>query len=165
MVQGSNPCAGTNRKFVSRAGAKSFIKAMRRPLLAGALVVIVVAGLLVAYGSIRFRVASASQPGGAYLTALISGVFEGTINPDGMACMWVQVGDSRTAISWPYGYSAGGWPLGIYDQSRRRLASVGEQISVGGGLLPSEMHSILGCSGFTEYWLAAPGPLIGSSAP
>jgi hypothetical protein len=132
---------------------------MRRTVLATALVLILAVTLLIAGSTIRFRVASASEPSDLYMTALASGVLHGSVNFDGTACFWLGEDGGRTALYWPYGYTAGGWPLGIYDENGNRLAQVGDTISVGGGLIPESVDSITGCSGFTEYWAAGPRPV------
>ena len=89
----------------------------------------------------------------AYLTALTGGVLNGRTNPDGTACLWVGQGSEAHALYWPFGYSAGGNPLTVYDGSGRAVATVGQHVSLGGGLMPDDVHSIFGCNGFTSFWI------------
>jgi hypothetical protein len=78
-------------------------------------------------------------------------------NADGTACLWVGDGSDRTAIIWPYGFYADGSPLAVFDSSGHRTATIGQRIKLGGGLEPDSLHSIVGCSGFSQFW-AANGP-------
>lgn len=104
-----------------------------------------------------YRIATESQPDGAGMLALMHGVLNGQVNPGGTACLWVGDGTDRTAILWPYGFYANGSPLSVFDSTGRRAATVGRRIKMGGGLEPDSVRSILGCSGFAQYW-AANGP-------
>jgi len=129
---------------------------VRRPVVAAALVAALLLSTVVA-GLHRYPVASPSRPGGGYHLALAGGTLEGQVNLDGTACMWLGEGLHRTAIYWPYGYTAGGWPFSVYDESGKRLASVGQRVWLGGGFLPDSVNSIPGCSGFDRFWGASPG--------
>lgn len=91
------------------------------------------------------------------MLALMHGVLHGRVNSDGTACLWIGDGGDATAIVWPYGFYADGSPLAVFDSSGHRLARVGRSMKMGGGLEPDSVHSILGCSGFANYW-AANGP-------
>jgi hypothetical protein len=79
---------------------------------------------------------------------------------DGTACFWVGNGTDRTALSWPWGYTAHGSRLAVYDEAGGRLAEVGQRVSMGGGLMGEEVHSILRCSGFPRFW--GVGKVIGA---
>jgi hypothetical protein len=129
---------------------------VRRLVVAAALVAVLLLSALVG-GWHRYPVASASRPGGGYHLAMAGGTLDGQVNLDGTACVWLAQGLDRTAIYWPYGYTAGGWPLSIYDDSGKRLAWVGQHVWLGGGFLPDSVSSIPGCSGFERFWGASPG--------
>jgi hypothetical protein len=108
-------------------------------------------------GMVRYRIATPSRPGGAYMLALSSGTLDGQVNPDGTACFWLGVGTNRDAISWPFGFSAAGPPLTVYNSDGRMAATIGQRVSLGGGGGPDGTPNPLGCSGkFTGVWFAAP---------
>jgi hypothetical protein len=108
-------------------------------------------------GMVRYRVAAASRPGLAYMLALTSGKLDGQVNPDGTACLWLGDGANRYAISWPFGFSAAGPPLTLYDADGHKGATVGQRVSMGGGGGPDGTPNPLGCSGkFAGVWFAAP---------
>ena len=114
--------------------------------------------LLVACGpfsgsSGEYRIATSKVKSDVYLTARIDGVLDGRPNPDATACLWVGQGTDATALYWPFGYSAGGNPLTVYDGSGTRVATVGQHVAFGGGTMGEEVHSIFACSGFTRFWI------------
>jgi hypothetical protein len=99
-----------------------------------------------------YRLASSSIKSDASLLARSEGVLHGQANSDGTACFWLGNGGDARALFWPYGYSAGGFPLALYDDSGKRVATVGQYVVLAGGLMPDEVHSIVGCPGFTRFW-------------
>jgi len=108
-------------------------------------------------GMARYRIATASRPGGSYMLALFSGKLDGQVNPNGTACFWLGVGTDRYAISWPFGFSAAGPPLTLYNSDGRKGATIGQQVSIGGGGAPDGTPNPLGCSGkFAGVFLAGP---------
>src|SRR6202521_4890540 len=131
-----------------------------------ALQVVTVAAGLMGDGWPHYRIAVAPRPAQAYFSALTGGVLQGRANIDGTACLWL--GDARItfglggaradamALSWPYGFSAGGWPIAVYDAAGKRGAIDGQRVEIGGGLVPDSVLSITGCSGFAAYWFASP---------
>jgi hypothetical protein len=80
------------------------------------------------------------------------GVLAGQINNDGTACFWISNGSTRTALFWPYGYKAVEPPLAVYDDKDVRVAVVGQRVTMTGGRLPDDVHSVVGCPGFTDFW-------------
>jgi hypothetical protein len=63
-------------------------------------------------------------------------------------------GADSAALIWPSGYTAQGSPLSIYDAHGARVAVVGTQVTIGGGLAPDEPQvSVLGCTGFQRAWI------------
>ncbi len=120
-------------------------------LLVGLIVVILNAGLP------RWRIASEVKPGAGYFLAVSFGVLEASVNLDGSACLWLQHDSDRTALYWPFGYTAGGWPVSVFDASGHRLGRAGDRVRIGGGQIP--VRTITGCSGFQQLWAAAPGPI------
>jgi hypothetical protein len=110
-----------------------------------------------AAGMVRYRIATASRPGMASMLALASGKLDGQVNPDGTACFWLGDGTNRYAIFWPFGFSAAGLPLTVYDTDGRKAATVGQEVSMGGGNGPDGTANPLGCSGkFAAVFFAAP---------
>jgi hypothetical protein len=116
------------------------------PQLAAAAVLIVLVALLsvgVAWvkngglgpslGTARGTYRIATVRADAYLTARLTGVLHGQVNPDGTACLWVGEGSQRMALVWSAGYSARGNPLSVYDQHGRPIGVVGKHITLGGG--------------------------------
>ena len=93
-----------------------------------------------------------------YLLALTTGVLQGTGNPDGTACLWLEQGSRRVALVWPPGYSARGNPLSVYDERGALIGVVGKRVSLGGGGSPIEgPYSVMGCSGtFSYIWGVSP---------
>ena len=104
-----------------------------------------------------YRIATESQPYDAGMLALMQGVLNGEVNPDGTTCLWVGDATDRTATLWLFGFYAAGSPLAVFNSAGPRAATVGRPIKMGGGLEPDSVHSILGCSGFAQFW-AANGP-------
>lgn len=76
-----------------------------------------------------------------------TGVLGGQINADGSACLWLGRGEDRSALLWPSGYSARGNPLRIVDAKGHMIATVGELVTLNGGLAPDEViaKGIFGC--------------------
>ena len=103
-------------------------------------------------GGATYKIATAAQRSAFIHTALAGGVLGGQANTDGTACLWLGGQADRQALSWPYGYSARGNPLAVYDNAGNRVAAVGQSVTMAGGLLGDETHSILGCTGFTNFW-------------
>jgi hypothetical protein len=100
----------------------------------------------------EYKIATAPEPSGLMLFAQAVGVLGGQTNTDGTACFWLGDAGSGTALFWPYGYSARTNPLAVYDASGNRVAAVGQTVTMGGGLMGDDVHSITGCSGYTSYW-------------
>lgn len=112
-----------------------------------------------------YRVATAPK-GAVFLTAGVVGVLRGQVNPDGTACLWLGDGPDRMALIWPYGYSARGKPLSVYDQNGTLVAVVGKRVSLGGGggePLDGRTVSVLGCSQFSRIWGVAPNRSVSPS--
>jgi hypothetical protein len=99
----------------------------------------------------EYKIATATQPSDVMMLAQAVGVLGGQTNADGTACFWLGGADG-TALFWPYGYSARTNPLAVYDDSGNRVAAVGQTVTMAGGLMGDDVHSITGCSGFTLYW-------------
>jgi hypothetical protein len=126
-----------------------------RPLrgLSAALTVILLGACGPSSGSsVPYQIATAKVRSDVHLTARLDGVLNGRTSRDGTACLWVGQGKESMALFWPFGYSAGGNPLTVYDDSGKSVATVGQQVGFGGGLMFDDVHSILGCSGFTNFW-------------
>jgi hypothetical protein len=118
-------------------------------------------------GTIPYRLATATAPSNVMLTARLDGVLSGQANIDGTTCFWVGDGPDRTALSWPWGWTARGSPLaaawgwvhadalsrlGVYDEGDGQVAAVGQRIAMGGGLMADNVRSLRGCSGFSRFW-------------
>lgn len=88
-------------------------------------------------GAVNYRLATAPVRTNLILTARLNGVLSAQTNIDGTACFWVGNGTDRTALSWPWGYTAHGsrlapalsWAhagslsrLAVYDEAGRRVA-------------------------------------------
>jgi hypothetical protein len=99
-----------------------------------------------------YRIATASVRSDFMNMARADGVIQGETNGDGTACFWIGTTSKGQALSWPYGYSARANPLAVYDDSGNRVAVVGNRVAMAGGLMPDSVHSITGCSGFTQFW-------------
>ncbi len=102
--------------------------------------------------TVSYKIATASVRSNSINPARADGVLGGQTNGDGSACFWLSTGRDKIALSWPYGYSARVSPLTIYDDTGKPLAQVGEIVTMAGGLLPDNVHSITGCTGFTKFW-------------
>jgi hypothetical protein len=154
---------------VDASGRPTARPAVRRANNA-ALLIVVLVSLSVAWagmGTIPYRIAAAPVRTDAINLARLDGVLAAQANMDGTACFWVGEGPNRIALSWPWGYTARGSPLApalglahlapvsrlaVYDESGRRVVLVGQRVSMAGGLAGVAVRSILGCSGFHEYW-------------
>lgn len=121
-------------------------------VVSAALIVLLCACGLSPGGATSYRIASASVKGDAINMAGLFGVLQGRSNSDGTACLWVGHGSEARALTWPYGYTAGGSPLTVYDDTGVGVAVVGQRVTFAGGLLPGYVHSILGCQGLTKFW-------------
>ena len=76
-----------------------------------------------------------------------TGLLGGQTNADGSACFWLGSGEDRAALLWPPGYSAHGNPLSIFDAKGQMIATVGEVVTLDGGVAPEDVISkgIFGC--------------------
>lgn len=99
-----------------------------------------------------YVIATASTRSDAMHLARSEGVLQGRVNGDGTACFWLGNSSDGRALYWPYGFSARSEPLAVYDDARNRVAAVGQRIIMAGGLMGDSVHSIKGCSGFTQFW-------------
>ncbi len=108
-------------------------------------------------GAVRYRIAAAPRPGLTYMQALATGTLGGQANKDGTACFWIGNGTDRYAIFWPYGYSALGPPLSVYNDKANLIGRIGQDLSLGGGGGADGSPNPLGCHGtFNGVWSAAP---------
>lgn len=136
----------------SQRGTLTMLRLTR--LISTQIVVLTLAacGPTATHGIQTYRIASASVQAEAINLARIDGVLGGEVNSDGTACFWIGDGPAKTALFWPYGYKALDPPLAVYDAGEMRVAVVGERVTMAGGLLASDVSSILGCRGFTRFW-------------
>jgi hypothetical protein len=119
-------------------------------------------------GTVSYRLATATARSDFHLLARLDGVLAAQANTDGTACFWVGKGPDRTALFWPWGYAGRGSPvaaafgwtpansltqLAVYDEAGSRLAGSGQRVSMAGGSMGDEVHSIRGCSGFPRYFV------------
>jgi hypothetical protein len=128
-----------------------------RPVEAAAitLMVIVTVGMLALLRPVVFppsyKVATWYAPKGSVIlrpNTGVSGVLHGQANADGSACFWLAAdGEDREALEWPPGYSARPNPLSIYDQDGHIVATVGDDVILGGGTAPEAViaSGIFGC--------------------
>jgi hypothetical protein len=121
--------------------------------------VMIVAAILVAInlwlhsGPGSYRLAAESIPINTSMLARSEGVLHGQANSDGTACLWLGNGSGARALFWPYRFTAGGFPLSLYDDSGKRVATIGQYVVLAGALMPDDVHSITGCTGFTNFWV------------
>lgn len=106
------------------------------------------------------KIATASEPHAFFPLARAQGDLHGQVNSDGTACLWITMNTHDEALLWPYGYTARGNPIAVYDDSGSRVALVGQQIVVGGAREVG-VTSILGCSGFQAVWMVGSVSLSG----
>ena len=106
----------------------------------------------VTHGIHGYRIATAPEPYDAINRAQMVGVLWGEPTSDTTACFWIENGLDRTALFWPYGHKALAPPLAVNDQGDKRVAEVGQRVTMAGGLLADDVSSILGCRGFTKFW-------------
>ncbi len=99
-----------------------------------------------------YKIATAPGLSGAIHQARAEGVLHGQTNSDGTACFWIDGAPDSRALSWPHGYSARDNPLAVYDETGHRLVAVGQFVVMDGGLLADDVHSIVGCQDFTQFW-------------
>lgn len=103
-----------------------------------------------------YKVATTSTSSGFGLNAGLEGQLDGQTNGDGTACFWITNANVTTVLLWPRGFSAQGNPLEINDDKGRRLAQVGKQIALRGGLGQTPPAGpIFGCSGTHQVWVVA----------
>ena len=76
------------------------------------------------------------KPGDAAFTALIGGVFEAKLTPEG-AC----AGLGSTTAFWPEGYHVRFHPTELLDPSGMIVARQGERVTAGGGVEPANYHA------------------------
>src|SRR5260370_2737517 len=87
-------------------------------------------------GGGSYRIASASVRSDIINMARAEGILNGEANADGTACFWLGPNNGAQALSWPFGYTAGGSPLSVYDHSGRSRARVGPHVVFACRLLP-----------------------------
>lgn len=103
-------------------------------------------------GGAAYKIATASVRSDYMDLARAVGMLQGQVNGDGTACFWLGTRSAGQALSWPYGYSAKDNPLAVYDDKGNRVATVGQRVTMAGGLMPDTVRSITGCSGFTAFF-------------
>ena len=103
-------------------------------------------------GGASYRIATASVRSDYMDLARAAGTLQGKVNGDGTACFWLGTSSGGQALSWPFGYSAKGGPLAVYDEAGNRRAMIGQRVTLTGGLMADTVHSITGCSGFKEFF-------------
>jgi hypothetical protein len=82
-----------------------------------------------------FAVPTSSWHGGAAMAALGRGVLRGSAAEGG--CVWLELPNRDSLpVVWPAGSHARFGPIRIYDGSGRVVATEGQLIEVGGGVLP-----------------------------
>jgi hypothetical protein len=92
--------------------------------------------------------------GQATLLARAGGTLEGQANADGTACFWFGKGSGeKLTLVWPPGYFAAGQPLSLFDKSGAKVASAGQQVTVGGGMAPTSLGKPAGCTSAQDIWL------------
>jgi hypothetical protein len=102
--------------------------------------------------SLGYKIATATVRSDVSHLARVEGVLQGQVNTDGTACFWIDDAPDSRALSWPYGYSSRGNPLAVYDGTGQRLVAVGQFVVMEGGLLAGDVHRIVGCQDFTQFW-------------
>jgi len=95
-------------------------------------------------GAVTYRLAAAPVRTSLILTARLDGLLAAQAKIDGTACFRVGTGTDRTALSWPWGYTARGSPLA--PALGRRVAEVGQRVGMSGGVIADAVQSIPGCS-------------------
>ena len=85
--------------------------------------------------------------------ARADGVLEGRLNKDGTACFWIGAGAGRQQLIWPDGYFAGGASLTVFDKAGTKLASVGQRVTLAGGLASDGVGTPLGCDPALQAWI------------
>lgn len=123
---------------------------LRASVLAAALVF--VAACAPSGSGTTYKIATATARSDFMNLARTEGVLNGQTNIDGTACFWLGQVTAGLALSWPYGYSARDDPLAVYDDSGTRVAAAGQRVVMAGGMMGDSVHSITGCSGFTQLW-------------
>jgi hypothetical protein len=103
-------------------------------------------------GGASYKIAAATARSDYMHLAGAGGILQGQINGDGTASFWLGTSSGGQALSWPYGYSARDNPLAVYDDAGNRVAAVGQKVTMTGGLMADNVHSITGCSGFMEFF-------------
>jgi hypothetical protein len=69
------------------------------------------------------------------MDALAAGVLGGVAAPE-VACFWFEGEGRRTALVWPFGFSARFDPLRLLGGDGQVLATIGDEVELGGGVLP-----------------------------
>lgn len=86
----------------------------------------------------------------------MNGKLQGSVNADGTACLWIQNGATVTGIVWPNGYYADGYPLTIRSADGSAMGTVGETVSLGGGLgQDPRVAPVLGCRQASQAWIVS----------
>lgn len=99
-----------------------------------------------------YKIATAAERTDVMPLARSGGVLHGQVNNDGTACFSLGSGATGVALSWPYGYWARDNPLAVHDDSGKKVAADGQIVVLTGGYMGDSVHSIAGCSGFTQFW-------------
>jgi len=104
---------------------------------------------------IRHKVATHDAAGGGTFLGRLQGQLGGQLNQDGTACLWVQNAGTKTLLIWPNGfYVTAKPPLKIADARGTILATVGQQLSVAGGMGPDPKEEpVFGCNGGSQSFL------------
>jgi hypothetical protein len=115
--------------------------------------------------SLGYKIATATVRSDVSHLARVEGVLHGQVNTDGTACFWIDDAPDSRALSWPYGYSSRGNPLAVYDGTGQRLVAVGQFVVMDGGLLADDVHRIVGCQDFTQFWQVGRVGLLATGNP
>jgi hypothetical protein len=83
------------------------------------------------------RLPIATSPRGFSGGDALAGGTLGVETTGSMTCFYLAApGDSKTALVWPYGFSAGGTPVAVLGPDGQRLAQAGDIVTLGGGAPP-----------------------------
>jgi hypothetical protein len=115
-------------------------------LAASTIVLLAVVGPVLFPKSYKVATWYATTPAAGSLTSG-TGLLGGQTNADGSACFWLGSGEDRAALLWPPGYSARANPLSIFDEKGQMIATVGEVVTLDGGVAPENViaKSVFGC--------------------
>lgn len=86
-------------------------------------------------GGIRDIPTSATKGG---FDARISGVLDGDAEVDG-GCLWLEKSGERVSVVWPHGYRARFDPPRLVAPDGTVVATAGDRVRSGGGLVPTAM--------------------------